>query len=262
MNARRSLTVAVVALLGAVGLTACDGDLHFGDGAGGPRATVTREIDPVTSVEIGTSGTMEVSVGEEPSLTITAGEEVLDRITAVVHGDTLEIDLPGAWINVGTIRYELVVPALAGVSIEGSADVRGELAPAGEPVQIRIDGSGDVDLTGAAGSSVSVAIDGSGDIALEDVAADDAEVVIDGSGNVTLRGTSTTLTVAIPGSGDVDAGDLVAQDVTVDVGGSGTVLVHAERTLDGRIDGSGDVLYRGDPEVTTDVDGSGDIGRA
>lgn len=261
MKPRRTLTVAVVALLGTAVLTTSE-RVHIGQDAAGPRDTVVREIPAVSTVEIGTSGVMRVSVGDEPSLTITAGERVLDELTAVVHGDRLEIDLPGAWINVGRIDYELVVPALASVVIEGSATVTGELAPAGAPVEVRVQGSGDVDLDGAAGSSVLVVVDGSGDVTLDDVDTPTAEVAIDGAGDVALRGTADTLAVSIPGSGDVDTSDLVAQDVTASVQGSGTIRVRAERTLDARIDGSGDITYLGDPEVTSDVDGSGDIGRA
>lgn len=258
----RAVGAAALAVLGAAGLTACEGSFVVGDGDDGPRDTITQELAPVTTVDIGTSGTMRVVVGDEPSLTITAGEDVLHEITAVVHGDTLDIDLPGTWLNTGRIEYELVMPALSAVSVRGSVDVTGEIAPAG-PVTVSIDGSGDVDLAGvSAAAEVAVDIRGSGDVTLDEVDAEAVTVAIDGSGEVTIAGTTGALGVSIPGSGTVDAGDLLAADVTVEIDGSGDARVHAERTLDVRIQGSGDVRYTGDPDVSEDIDGSGDVGPA
>lgn len=261
-RARRTATAAAVALLGAAALTACDGRVVIADGDSGPRETITQDLTPVSTVDIGTAGTMRVVVGDEPSLTITAGEQVIDEITAVVHGDTLDIDLPGAWINTGRIEYELVMPALSSVVVRGSADVAGQIAPEA-PVTVSIDGSGDVDLTGAGlVDEVAVDIRGSGDVTLDDLDAQRVDVVIDGSGEVVLTGTTAVLGVRIPGSGEVDARDLLAADVAVEIQGSGDARVHAEQTLDVRIQGSGDVRYTGDPRVSEDVDGSGDVGRA
>lgn len=261
-RARRTATAAVVALLGAAALTACDGEIVIGDGDTGPRETVSQELTPVSTVDIGTSGTMHVVVGDEPSLTITAGHEVLEEITAVVHGDTLTIDLHGMWINTGRIEYELVMPALSSVVVSGSADVTGEIAPTGAAT-VTIDGSGDVDVTGAgAADEVTVDIEGSGGVRLGDLDAQQVTVAIDGSGEVTLAGRTAVLGVRIPGSGDVDADDLLAADVTVQIDGSGEALVHAAETLDVVIEGSGDVRYTGDPQVSEDIDGSGDVGRA
>ncbi len=261
-RARRTATAAAVALLGVAALTACEGSIVVGDGDAGPRETISQDLTPVTTVDIGTSGTMHVVVGDSPSLTITAGQEVIDEITAVVHGDTLAIDLPGTWINTGRIDYELVMPALATVVVRGSADVTGEIAP-GDAATVSIDGSGDVDVTGAGrATDVTVDIQGSGDVRLGDLDAEAVAVAIDGSGDVVLGGTTAALGVRIPGSGTVDAADLLAADVSVEIDGSGEAQVHAERTLDVSIQGSGDVRYTGDPEVSEDIDGSGDVGRA
>lgn len=262
MNRRQRTTTAALALLAAVGLTACDATLTVGDGAAGPRDTVTREIEPVSAVRLGTAGIMHVEVGDTPSLTITASERVLEEITAVVHGDTLEIELPGAWINPGPIEYELVLPALSSITVAGSADVDGDLTPDGEDVTVAVTGSGTVELGGATADAVTVSISGSGDVRLDDVAARSVDVEIRGSGTASLEGTTDELAVRIPGSGDVAGADLVARDATVEIRGSGTVTVHATGTLDARISGSGDVRYLGDPEVTSDVRGSGDVGPA
>lgn len=257
----RNTALIAAALLGTLSLGACDEGIVI-NGNSGPRDTVTRDLEPVTAVNIGTSGRMRVVVGDTPSLTITASETVLEKITAVVRGDRLEIDLPGAWINPGLIEYELVMPALSTVEIDGSVDVTGELAPAGDSVGIDISGSGDVDLDGATAQSVTITIHGSGDVELDDVSAASVQVEIDGSGEVDLRGTTDTLDLRIPGSGNFGGGELAAGDVTVEIDGSGDALINAEHSLDVQINGSGDVSYLGDPDVSYDIDGSGDVGPA
>lgn len=265
-GARRGVR-AVAAALGAVtlvaALAACEGELTIGDGRSGPRTTVTRDVTAVGTVDIGTSGTLRLVVGDEPSLTITAGERVIDEITAVVHGDTLAIDLPGRWVNAGPIDYELVMPALASIEVRGSADVTGEIGPDGGTTTVSVEGSGDVEVTGAAGAdSVVVSIAGSGDVELPDVAARATTVRVEGSGEVQLAGTTADLEIVVAGSGGVDAADLVADDVRVEVEGSGTSHVHARRTLEAFVSGSGDVRYAGDPDVTEHVEGSGRVSRS
>lgn len=256
---------AVVAAVGGVALVAalaaCEGELSIGDGRSGPRATVTRDVTEVTTVDIGTSGTLHLAVGE-PSLTITAGEDVLEEITAVVHGDTLAIDLPGTWLNTGPIEYELVMPSLASITVRGSADVTGEIAPDGGTTTVSVEGSGDVEVTGAAGAdAVVVSVAGSGDVDLPDVAAAQTTVRVEGSGEVELAGTTDALEIEVAGSGSVDAEELRAGDVRVQVEGSGTTDVHAEDRLEVLISGSGDVRYSGDPEVREHVEGSGRVSR-
>lgn len=261
-RAVRVAAIAAVALAGASTLAACDATVVVGDGDSGPRATVTHELEPVTAVDIGTSGTVHLVTGEEPSLTITAGESVVEEIIVVVSGDTLDIDLPGVWLNTGPIEMELVMPALSSVTVRGSADVTGEIAPEG-PAAFVIDGSGGVDVLGAGSADdVVVEIKGSGEVALEDVDARDVSVTVAGSGGVELTGRAETLVIAIPGSGDVDTHELLADEVTVRIQGSGEARVHAARTLDVGIQGSGDVEYTGDPEVHESVAGSGSVRRA
>jgi hypothetical protein len=255
----RTIAAAATALAGLIALSGCAQVVIERDS--GPRETVTREITEVTAVDIRTSGTMRVVAGDTPTLTITAGERVLEEITAVVQGGTLTIELPGTWLNPGPIDYELVTPALASVTVRGSADVSGDLAPAGGEVEIHVAGSGDVDLSGATADEVEIEIEGSGNVTLDGLAARSVEAEIEGSGDVGLAGTADELTVTIAGSGVFDGEDLATQEARVTVRGSGDAYVTVERSLDVRIDGSGDVVYHGDPQVRQDVNGSGDVVR-
>lgn len=238
---RTRLAALAVATLTAAALSGCtiinDGLLDIDPGS---RATQTREITDVSAVVLATSGSMRISVGE-PSLTISAGEAVLERLTTTIDGDTLEIDLTGRWGNPGRIEYDLVVPALDTISIRGSGEVTGELAP-------------DDRLT--------VDISGSGDVRLDPVDVSDVAVTIAGSGSVTLEGATSALAVSIPGSGTFSGTDLVAATSVVSISGSGEADVNVAQALDASITGSGQISYLGDPRVTSNITGSGRVGRA
>lgn len=155
----------------------------------GPRRTEDRPVEDVAVVELATSGSLDVTVGTTPSLTITAGEQVIDRLTADVESGVLRLgfrDEPREYV--GEIHYELVVSALSSISVLGSGDARVDLAGATDP-SIIVRGSGDVEATGIDAQTVALTLDGSGSIGVNDAAARQLTVRIDGSGGVRIDGT-------------------------------------------------------------------------
>ncbi|MDF2507969.1 MAG: hypothetical protein K0Q52_1828 [Microbacterium sp.] len=101
----------------------------------GPPATEQRAIDDVSVVELATGGSLNITRGDSPSLTITAGEKVIDRLTADVESGVLHLEMTGTSAGyAGEIRYELVVGALASISVLGSGDATVDLSGAAEPV--------------------------------------------------------------------------------------------------------------------------------
>jgi hypothetical protein len=207
-------------------------------GLGGPRVSDDRRIEVVESVVVATSGDLRVTVGETPSLRITAPAAVIDRLTSDIVDGELVLGVRGPWFGAAEIDYELVLPVLTGVLVAGSSDV-------------------EADFTGA--DRVRIAIEGSGDIEAAGIAAAEVVSSIEGSGDITLTGTAEEQRIEIDGSGNVDAEDLVSRVSRVDISGSGDVEVHATVSLDAAISGSGWIRYSGDPRVVSDVSGSGTV---
>jgi len=203
----------------------------------GPLASVSPEIADVTAVELDTNGDVVITEGE-PSLTITAPEGVIGRLTADVVAGTLVLGRTGGPMPViGRVTYQLTVPSLEAITVNGSGDVRSTVSA--DTLRIEIEGSGDVEVTG--------------------IASTDVRVEVSGSGDVELSGTAESLTVELEGSGEIDASGLVVRDAVVEVTGSGDVDVHATETLRAEVSGSGDIRYSGSPDVDSRVTGSGDI---
>lgn len=204
----------------------------------GPAASEEREVSAVTTVVLDTSGDLTITEGE-PSLIIHAPEASLERLTSEVRGDTLVLGVtPEPSVTLGRVRYELSLPNLETIELNGSGSVEARV-PSGDAVRIDVDGSGEIDWSGLDTTRV--------------------EVRIAGSGDIELAGSTDELDVELRGSGTVDADDLQARDAVVVLAGSGDIDVHARDTLSATISGSGRIGYSGDPSVDANVSGSGDI---
>ena len=190
----------------------------------GPHTVQTRTVGTFDRIDLRGSTNVVVTRGHSAGLTVSGGRNrVRDVITRVQSGTlvveerdsdaTLHLGGDGPTVTVST-------PSLAGARLDGSGDLS-VAGLAGGPLQIRVDGSGDVDA----------------------------------------HGRLDALDAAVDGSGDLDLGDVVAQSAKVNLSGSGDADVHAVRTLSAVVSGSGDVSYAGDPRVTRNVSGSGDLSR-
>jgi len=207
----------------------------------GPVVSESRDLDAATSVVLETSGDLTIREGE-PSLVIHAPAEVLARLTsAVVDGELVLGTTPGTpGFLLSRISYELTLPGLDGIRINGAGDVDSDV-PADGTLRLEINGAGDLEVAGIDTTEVALAIHGSGD--------------------VELHGVTDSLAITLDGTGDVAADDLDSADVTVEVNGVGDITVAASATLDVSISGAGSITYTGRPEVTQDIAGAGSVSR-
>lgn len=203
-----------------------------------PRVTENRDIDEVTALVLKTSGDVSVTLGDEPTLTITARPSTMDLLTAEVNNGVLTLDVNGPHLWMGDVRYALTVPVISDITIDGSGDVL-------------------VDFTGA--DDITVAISGSGDVDGSGIDAASVSSSIRGSGNIELSGSADSHTVRIVGSGDVDGVDLETERAEVSITGSGDAAVNVTKQLDADISGSGDIRYTGRAKVSSSVTGSGSV---
>ncbi|KJQ54727.1 GIN domain-containing protein [Microbacterium sp. SA39] len=249
------VSVITVVVIAASALTGC---AAFGPG---PAVSQDREVTDVTGVELDTSGDLTVTSGATPSLRVTAGERIIDSLTAEVDDGVLRLGMDGEPpLRSGDIRYELTVSSLESLAVFGSGDASVDFTGASAPT-ITIRGSGDVEARGIDASGAALTIDGSGEIAVRDAVLETLTVRIDGSGEVEIDGTTTTQRVEIGGAGGYDAEGLRSSDTSVTIRGPGSATVTAEKTLEAIIDGSADISYGGSARVTQEVSGSGDVAR-
>ena len=204
----------------------------------GPRVTEDRDIDDVTAVVLKTDGDVVVTLGDTPSLTITARAAAMSLLTSEVDDGVLTLNVNGPHLGLGDVDYALTVQEISDITIDGSGDVI-------------------VDFTGA--DDVNVAIAGSGDIEGSNLDASNVTSSIEGSGDIELTGRADEHTLEIDGSGNFDGQEFETERARVSISGSGDVEVFVTGELDADISGSGEIRYTGDPEVTSDVSGSGSV---
>ncbi len=181
MSTNRILLPSVLAL-GAVALvlTGCAVPVPPG-----PVVSEERIVaGDVHAVVLATSGNLDVVIGDETTLTISAPAPILDRLTSDSAGGVLTLGtIGGELFNAfDSIRYTLTLPLIDALELVGSGDAEVDFTGA-ENVDIRVDGSGDVRAVGIDADAVRVDISGSGDATVSG-AADDGEFTVVGSGDL------------------------------------------------------------------------------
>ena len=202
--------LAVVLLLAACSVTRGSGQL----------ATESREVSGFSKVELSGSGELTIQKTGTESLSISAEDNLLPRLTSEVSNDTLVL---------GTKPNATILPE----------------RPITYSVTVK-------DLTG-------VAVSGSGSTRIPDLATPGLNINISGSGTITVNGTVNDQDLEISGSGRYEAAQLTSKTVKADISGSGTADVLATDVLDVKISGSGTLTYTGNPQVQQEISGSGKL---
>ena len=204
----------------------------------GPRITQDRDIDDAHALVLKTDGDVVITLGDAPSLTITAASAMMDRLTSEVDEGVLTLDVRGMHMGMGDIDYALTVTSMSDVTIKGSGDVVADFTGA-DDITVSIEGSGDIRGTGIDASTVRSSIEGSGDIE--------------------LTGRADEHTLEIDGSGNFDGQDFETQRARVSISGSGDIQVNVTEKLEAEISGSGEIRYTGGATVSSQVSGSGSV---
>jgi hypothetical protein len=205
-----SALLAVLLLLAACSVTKGSGQL----------ATASREVSGFTKVELSGTGELTIEKTGTESLSISADDNLLPRLTSEVSNNTLIL---------GTKPNTTILPE--------------------QPITYSVTVK---DLTG-------VAVSGSGNIRVPSLTTTALSISISGSGTITVNGTVNDQDLEISGSGRYEAAQLTSKTVKADISGSGTANVLATDALDVKISGSGTVTYTGNPKIEQEISGSGKL---
>ncbi len=233
-NLKFLLLLALVATF----MTSCELD-ELCEAGEGPTVTKELELVEFHSIELNVSADVFITQGSEFKVEAEGQENIIDLLETSVRSGTWEIEFDRSCVRGHNgLDIFITMPNVERLEIHGSGSITSENALEGELLELKIDGSGDLDLAAN----------------MEEVA-----IRIEGSGTTKLEGATDDLNVVIRGSGDVKAFDLETLRASVDVGGSGDVEVNVLDFLEVVINGSGDVFFKGDPEVDVTINGSGDV---
>jgi hypothetical protein len=205
------LAMLTVMLLAACSITSGSGQI----------TSESRQVSGFSKVELSGSGELTLEQTGTESLTISAEENLLPKLTSEVSDDTLVLRSTSNAKIIPTqpIKYSLTVKDLSGLAVSGS-----------------------------------------GSVTMSKLATAALSTNISGSGAVTASGTADQQDLKISGSGRYQAEQLTSKTVKVDMSGSGVASIHASDALDLHMSGSGTLTYTGDPkQVTQQISGSGKV---
>lgn len=247
----------------------------------------TRDVSTFTEISYRLAGNLYLSQGTPQKVVLEGDSEDLRDIETTVKGNRLVIGNPEengwfSWRNESKykhIKVYITVENLDGIYVSGSGNLMAETTIKARDLDLRVSGSGNmelqVNLTGDLRADVSgsgnlkvkgnsmdltSSISGSGKVYIANTINGTAKFSMSGSGKVLAAGKAQTVKADISGSGKLLAADLETDRCEVRITGSGDVEINVKSELDARITGSGSVSYKGSPNhVNSNSSGSGKI---
>jgi Putative auto-transporter adhesin, head GIN domain len=271
------------------GIAGCNLRLGAGIKGSGVSKTEQRPVGAFARIEVGSAVHLDWQTGKEPSLEVTAEDNLLPHLVTEVVGDTLKIYFD---VNVNATK-DIVVKAasrdLDGLTGSGASqstlkgvhsdDFKLELSGAsqctltGHAKSLAVECSGassaksdgfeagaaTVVTSGASSAEIpakklrSVSGSGASKATVSAIDADELKLELSGSSRCTLSGQVKQLTIEAAGASTVHAAELKAKSVKLDVSGASHIEVEALESITGAAHGGSHVRYLGaaEPKVRT-----------
>ncbi len=230
----------------ALSISACYIDVDDDDDGGifdcvegqGGIVSVVLPLAHFSGVELYSSGNVYITQGSNREVIVEGQGNIIDRLDRDVRNGVWEIEFDGCVQNYQPLKIFITMPDIRYLEISGSGEIFGQNIFEVNDMDLRIPGSGKIDLG---------------------LLADDVDVRIPGSGQIILEGEADELDLRIIGSGSLAAFGLPVREADIDISGSGDAQVTVAEFLDVRISGSGNVFFKGNPVIDVMITGSGEV---
>jgi hypothetical protein len=246
----------------------------------------TRNVGSFTKIAFRIPGKVILKQGSTQSVVLEGDKEILGKIETEVEGGRLSIEREGRWrLTDWSWRDENKVTAyvtminIEGISVSGSGDLIGEGKFSANDLELKVSGSGSLDIQVDAKGEMTADVSGSGDmnvkgscqsfesnvsgsgkVTISATIAAKADAGVSGSGRIVASGTAQQIKATISGSGKVLAANLEVSKCEARISGSGDVEINVKDALDANISGSGSVSYKGNPsQLNSHASGSGHV---
>jgi hypothetical protein len=186
----------------------------------GHAKSESRPLAGFTQVVNETSVDVDIAQGDHFEVQVTTDENLLPVLLTTVEGTALRIHADQSFSSSAKSVVRVVVPSLSGVHSAGSGRVVVHGLSRGEPLELKIVGSGALSFDGSVG---------------------DLQVSSSGSGSTTLRGKAGKVALDLQGSGAINAAELSAMGAKVALSGNGAVSLSVTGDLSVDDHGSGSV---------------------
>lgn len=208
MTAKAATSLVLVAVVVA-GCTAVRGS--------GDVITIDVPIEGVSRLSVSHSFEVNVTVGEQPSLTLRVDDNLEASLSVGMDGDTLRIGLePRTVVSNATLEADLTVTSLE--AIEGSGTVDIHLATlTGSDFDLQIDGASELDGALEFGSMTGE---------------------ISGASNLSLSGQVGTVDIGASGASDLALLELEVDDLRIRLSGASDAEITVNDSIEASLSGA------------------------
>ncbi|MFC1861716.1 head GIN domain-containing protein [Chloroflexota bacterium] len=178
-------------------------------------------------VQVSSAFEFEISRSNSYSISITADDNVIEKVQVTKEGDTLKIGLRTT-PRLGSLTLKAVVtmPYLRGLAISGAS--RGTISD--------FSSADDVDITVSGASKVT-----------GDITAGEADFEVSGASTVQLEGSANNIAADVSGASRFNLGDFMVDNANVTFSGASTGTVNLSGKLDANLSGASKLSYIGEP---------------
>jgi hypothetical protein len=243
-----------------------------------------RKVGSFSRIDFKIAGKLYVTQGATEKVEIDASKDLLEQIETKVEGSKLVIHMPGSrnwnWKSGDDdVKVYITVKTLEGLYVSGSGDVIGQSKFTTGDLDLKVSGSGSMEVEIASTGQIDADVSGSGELNVKGSSrgfnsnvsgsgrvnmamnvAGKSDFGISGSGKIQASGKTEEVDITISGSGKVLGADLETNRCDVRISGSGNVEINVKDELDSHISGSGSVSYKGNPsKINNNSSGSGSL---
>lgn len=183
--------VPLVSFLGVI--------LSPGKRGSGIERTEERPLESFNSVKISGSASAVVVMGDEPSVTVSTDENLLEFVETRVRNGVLHTGFSKRVSAVSPLRLSISAVELRELAVSGAAKVKA--SGESEELRVRVSGAGRVDASELIARRVTVGVSGAGRVDVH--AEDELSVKISGAGRVSCSGSPEKVHRRISGAGKV-----------------------------------------------------------
>jgi len=215
----------VAVLLASVPLLGC-GRILTGSGNLQTKEYTFRDF---TSVEISSAFEFHISQASSYKVSITADDNVLEKLEIIKEGNTLKIALkPMVILGSVTLEAEVTMPQLHGLAVSGASCGTVSDFYSAENLDLNVSGASKV--TG-------------------DITAGDADFTVRGASTVQLEGSANDIVANVSGGSRFKLGGFIVNNASVTFSGASTGTVNVSGKLDANLSSASKLSYLGEPTI-------------
>lgn len=217
----------------------------------GPMTTKNYDFTDFTGIDIGYAFELVVTPSDNYSVSITAGENVLEHINVHKDGTTLVFEVDG-WTDIWFLgwynpKVNITMPVLEELKLSGASKANVTGFNSENDFDLRVSGASEIDLDMTTGDFITE-ISGASHVDGHLIAAS-SHMELSGASHIKLTGSGGDVRLEGSGASDADLKGYMADDANIDFSGASHANLYINGRLDVSLSGASSLDYTGNPTL-------------